>query len=38
MTTLQNGNGFWDLTSETLDEMSATIAGKFNFTIAQAGS
>jgi hypothetical protein len=38
MSTLQNGNGFWDLTSETLDEMSATITGKFNFTIAQAGS
>ena len=38
MTTLQSGNGFWDLTSETLDEMSATIAAKFNFTLAQAGS
>jgi hypothetical protein len=38
MATLQNGNGFWDLSSETLDEMSATIAAKFNFTLAQAGS
>jgi hypothetical protein len=38
MTTLQSGNGFWDLSSETLDEMSATIAGRFNFTLAQAGS
>ena len=38
METLQNGNGFWDLSSETLDEMSATIAAKFKFTLAQAGS
>ena len=38
MATLQNGNGFWDLSSETLDEMSATIAAKFKFTLAQAGS
>ena len=38
MATLQDGNGFWDLSSETLDEMSATIAAKFNFTLAQAGS
>ena len=38
MGTLQNGNGFWDLSSETLDEMSATIAAKFKFTLAQAGS
>jgi hypothetical protein len=38
MSTLQSGNGFWDLSSETLDEMSATIAAKFSFTLAQAGS
>ena len=38
MTTLQSGNGFWDITPEALDQMSATIAGKFNFTLAQAGS
>ena len=38
MGTLQNGNGFWDLSSVTLDEMSATIAAKFKFTLAQAGS
>jgi hypothetical protein len=38
MATLQDGNGFWDLSSETLDEMSATIAAKFKFTLAQAGS
>jgi hypothetical protein len=38
LTTLQSGNGFWDLSSETLEEMSITIAAKFNFTVEQAGS
>ena len=38
MSTLQAGNGFWDITTTTLDEISNTIAGKFNFTVAQAGS
>ncbi len=30
------GNGFWDITPTTLDEMSDAIAAKFNFTIAEA--
>jgi hypothetical protein len=38
MNTLQAGNGFWDVTAETLDEISTTIAAEFNFTVAQAGS
>lgn len=38
ITTLTTGNGFWDITSETLDTMSNTIADKFNFTVTQAGS
>jgi len=38
MSTLQAGNGFWDVTADTLDEISNTIAAKFNFTVAQAGS
>jgi hypothetical protein len=38
LTTLQTGNGFWDLSSETLEEISTKIAAKFNFTLAQAGS
>ncbi|GAA3613354.1 DUF4856 domain-containing protein [Flavivirga amylovorans] len=36
--TLMNGNGFWDVTEETLDALSATISAKFSFTTAQAGS
>ena len=36
--TLQSGNGFWDVTAATLDEVSETIATKFNFTVLQAGS
>jgi hypothetical protein len=36
--TLMVGNGFWDLSSATLDEMANTIAAKFKFTVAQAGS
>lgn len=38
LSTLMQGDGFWDITNETLDEMSATIAAKFKFTVAQAGS
>ncbi|MCG1037037.1 DUF4856 domain-containing protein [Polaribacter sargassicola] len=38
MSTLQAGNGFWDVTSTTLDDISNTIASKFNFTVTQAGS
>ncbi|NJX16562.1 DUF4856 domain-containing protein [Tamlana crocina] len=34
--TLMENDGFWDITDETLDDMSATIAAKFNFTVAQA--
>ncbi|MGK0413978.1 MAG: hypothetical protein ACJA1B_002196 [Polaribacter sp.] len=36
--TLMQGDGFWDITTTTLDEMSETIAAKFNFTVTQAGS
>lgn len=31
-------NGLWDVTPATLDEVSETIASKFNFTVAQAAS
>lgn len=34
---LTTGNGFWDLTPETLDSISEAIAAKFDFTVAQAG-
>lgn len=30
------GNGFWEVTPETLDAISETIAGAFGFTVAQA--
>lgn len=36
MDTLMEGNGFWDVTDETLDDMSQTIAAKFGFTVAAA--
>ncbi len=32
MDDLMEGNGFWEVTPETLDTMSATIASKFGFT------
>ena len=35
---LMVGDGFWDVSVDTLNEISNTIAGKFNFTVAQAGS
>lgn len=35
---LTAGNGFWDVTPATLDEMSNTIASRFPFTVAQAGT
>lgn len=38
MNTLLSGNGFWDLTTATLDDLSDTIAARFNFTVTQAGS
>ncbi|WP_034242962.1 DUF4856 domain-containing protein [Aquimarina atlantica] len=31
-------NGFWDVTPATLQSISETIASKFSFTVAQAGS
>lgn len=34
--TLMAGNGFWDVTPETLDALSETIATPFNFTVAEA--
>jgi len=36
MSDLQAGNGFWDVTAETLDRISQEIADKFEFTVAQA--
>lgn len=33
---LTTGNGFWDLTGTTLDQMSDQIAAEFDFTVAQA--
>ncbi|GGG39236.1 DUF4856 domain-containing protein [Dokdonia pacifica] len=33
---LTEGNGFWDVTPATLDEMSSTIANRFSFTVSQA--
>lgn len=35
---LMSGNGFWDVTSETLDTLSEDIANTFGFTVVQAGS
>ena len=35
---LMTGNGFWDVTPATLDEISDTISAEFSFTTAQAGS
>ena len=29
-------NGFWDITPNTLDQISEDIASKFDFTVAQA--
>jgi len=33
---LEEGNGFWDVTPETLDAISESIAAKYDFTVAQA--
>ena len=33
---LTAGNGFWDITPETLDAMSAEIASRFDFTVEMA--
>lgn len=35
---LMEGNGFWDITSETLDTMSDEIAARFDFTVEQASN
>ena len=35
---LMTGNGFWDVTEQTLDGISEAIASRFNFTVTQAGS
>jgi len=35
---LMNGNGFWDVTEATLDQISNEISARFTFTTAQAGS
>lgn len=34
--TLMNGNGFWDVDAQTLDEVAAGIASRFDFTVEQA--
>ena len=31
-------NGFWDVDATTLDAISASIAAKFDFTVAEAGN
>lgn len=36
ISTLEEGNGFWDIGSTTLDEMAEEIAAKFDFTVEQA--
>ncbi len=35
---LLEGNGFWEVTADTLDSMSAAIADKFDFTVSQAAN
>jgi len=35
---LMSGNGFWDVSPETLDEISNSIVSRFDFTLADAGS
>ena len=37
-TQLLEGNGFWDVTPETLDTISETIASAFGFTVAEAAN
>lgn len=36
LNTLMTGDGFWDVTPQTLDALSATIAAPFDFTVAEA--
>lgn len=35
---LEEGNGLWDISPETLEAMSVDIASRFDFTVEQAGS
>ena len=35
---LMEGNGFWDVTGETLDSISQEIADAFDLSVAEAGS
>lgn len=35
---LMAGNGFWDVTSTTLDEIAEDIAARFNFTLEEASN
>lgn len=35
---LMAGNGFWEVTTTTLDTISETIASRFNFTVAEAAN
>ncbi|EGV44248.1 DUF4856 domain-containing protein [Bizionia argentinensis JUB59] len=35
---LMTGNGFWDVSNETLDTISEEIADRFNFSVAQAAN
>ena len=35
---LMTGNGFWDVTDATLDQISNEISARFDFTTTQAGS
>ena len=36
MAQLMEGNGFWDVTEETLNQIAFDISGRFNFTLEQA--
>ncbi|MEQ8907234.1 DUF4856 domain-containing protein [Ekhidna sp.] len=38
MDDLMTGNGFWDVSTTTLDDISNDIAAKFSFTVEEAGS
>jgi hypothetical protein len=38
LNTLMEGDGFWEVSETTLDELSNQIADRFSFTVEQAGS
>lgn len=38
LSTLMEGNGFWDVSEATLEDMASQIAARFDFTLEQAGS